>query len=198
MRMVTRFAAAMLALVVGAPAFASPWTGADPARRPTTSGRPDLDFAVTEICFPYIVTRVPLEEVVGRPGVSRKAGGVWRDGLKQFTLGTPQVFVTLSEISSAGRSCTIDVAEMDADTFRDTTATLLARLSLTLKPARQQLPPDRSYLSREVLCSAPSEINVMVGINVANKPWQDLSTLNLVWAQRDLFNPCNEPLEAKR
>lgn len=146
-------AACLVAAMVSA-AFAEPWTGPDPARRPKMLGAGDIDFAIAELCFPYVLRDAAVAAITDRPLVVRMPyPPPFAAGSDAFMVGRAGTVASFRDTPNA-RTCTVAINDGDPETLRGILAERLKQMPpLTL--AAQQLPPGQ-YARRESFCG-PAE-----------------------------------------
>lgn len=192
MRQVLGALFAVLALATVPSTAAEPWTGADPSRRPRMLGAGDIDFAVAELCFPFIVQNADVATITVRPLVVRmprppafaaESGG--------WMVGKASTVVAFIE-RDGGRTCTISIEDGDPDELRAALQVRLDQLA-PMTPAARQLPPN-TYARREVRCGPPSAPHYAVLIST--KSLQRRGPKIMVSLQRSAArNPgCDAPL----
>jgi hypothetical protein len=163
-------AAAILAasLSLSASALAEPWSGPDPARRPDRIGAGDIDFAVAEICFPFVLQNASIDAVTDRPFVLRMdRPPEFARGATAFIVGQADVIVALRD-ETGSRSCTVRIRDGNAQRYREILGRRLAQMPVPLTPAARQIDPNE-YAAREVLCGPPGPPHDGVLISVGGK-----------------------------
>lgn len=129
-RLAVFFAALLLAL---SPAYAQVWTGPDPERRPRMMGQGDIDFVLSELCFPYILQNTDAEELVRRHRLPQGFGSRgWSGGKPFYLVGQADVWVSF-DFSPLEFSCSIRIGSGDVAQYR---AAIEARLATWPAPLR--------------------------------------------------------------
>lgn len=134
-------------------AFAEPWAGPDPTRRPKMLGAGDIDFAVAELCFPYVLRNAEVAAITDRPLVVRMPfPPPFAVGSDAFMVGRAGTIVSFRD-TPEGRACTVAVNDGDPERLRETLGERLKQMPpLTL--AARQLPANQ-YARRESFCGPP-------------------------------------------
>jgi hypothetical protein len=144
--------AALVSVLVLTPAAAQAperWTGPDRSRTPKMM-QPDVDFAMTELCFPWILGDP--DPARGRTGVVARPGeDLPEDAGRSFFVGRGGVMVNLVSSDDA-RNCTVLVRDGDPAKLRAELGAAMARWPQAMTPGGYQYPPN-AYASRELLCS---------------------------------------------
>jgi hypothetical protein len=146
-------AACVMAAMVSA-ALAEPWTGPDPARRPKMLGAGDIDFAIAELCFPYVLQSAEVAAITDRPLVVRMPyPPPFAAGSDAFMVGRAGTVASFRN-TPQGRTCTVAINDGDPETLRAALGERLKQMpALTL--AARQLPAVQ-YARRETFCG-PAE-----------------------------------------
>lgn len=146
--------AALLVLCAGGAAFAQSWSGPDPERRPFALGHhvENLDFAVSEICFPYLIQNAE--------------DGAWLSGRRsmlQRWRNPPELFSGYSTYRSGiavtvgvreadgGRECVIEAREGDPEELRAALQARLDQMPAPMTMGGYQYPAN-TYARRDFLC----------------------------------------------
>lgn len=140
-------ALAALALAAFAPAGQP-----DPKRRPNVL-TPDIDFAMRELCFPWVKGEGTVEALTDRQGIvedkakrgARMPGRVW-------WVGSARLDVILGETPSGHRSCTVRATAGDPVKLRAALDGAMAGWRVPLTPSVHRFGAG-AYASREVLCA---------------------------------------------
>lgn len=138
------------ALALCASAAADTWTGPDLERRPDRIGQGDLDFALSEMCFPYLLQNADIAVIAERVGVIAAAPQEWAVGARAFYAGQADVVVALRE-TETGRECIVRVNDGNEERYSETLTQRLAQWPTPLTRAAEQIAPNQ-YVSRELLC----------------------------------------------
>lgn len=133
------------------PASAQTWTGPDPERQPRRFGQGDIDFALSELCFPFILQNADPAELVRQRRLPQGFGDRgWAGGQPFYLVGQADVWVSFN-FSPLELSCSISIAAGDVNQYR---AAIEARLAtspapFTLSPYRH---PPRNFAERLTYC----------------------------------------------
>lgn len=151
-------------------AVAEPWTGPDPARRPKMLGAGDIDFAVAELCFPYVLQNAEVAAITDRPLVVRMPyPPPFAVGSDAFMVGRTATIASFRD-TPTGRTCTVAVNDGDPERLRETLGERLKQMpALTL--AARQVPPNQ-YARRETFCGPPEPPHYGVLISTGGAPRQ--------------------------
>ena len=155
-----RAAGLALAVLAAMPASAqAAWIAADPKRAP---GENDIDFGLSEICFPFL-TGASLEEVAKRQKVKFKKdknGGM-------YTVDKT-VIVTVSTIDSGLRMCSAQVVIGDTQAHFQTVKARLMTYPSTLSVAKTQKASGGLYVCSPA--GAETTTAEVVGLQYGRKP----------------------------
>ena len=143
-----------LALAALALAAFAPPGQPDPKRRPNLM-TPDLDFAVKELCAPWLAGTAAAEALADRQGVVEDRKAPWAAGGRAWWVGSPALTVALGEAPGGARVCTLRVTRGDPVKLRGALDAALAGWRTTFTPAARGVPPG-AYAAREVLCAPPA------------------------------------------
>lgn len=156
--------------VLATAAFSEPWQGSQPSRRPEVRGLPDLDFAISELCFPYLVDQSPVASIVARPLVERVPNlSKSASHRGTFAVGRPDIVVEFWEHEArfdriASRDCSVTVKSGDREMLHALLESRLKQLA-RFSPAARQPPPSRSAKMQD-FCSPPDGPQFFVNIGV--------------------------------
>ena len=143
--------AALLAAALALAAFA-PAGQPDPKRRPGMITA-DVDFAMRELCFPWVKGEGTVEALADRQGiVEDRSGPAWAAGARAWWVGRPILTVAMGFAPGGARTCTLRVERGDAVKLRAALDGAMAGWRTTMVPAAGQIPA-RGYADREVLCA---------------------------------------------
>lgn len=157
------------ALMLGLnPAFAQTWTGPDPERRPSRFGQGDIDFVLSELCFPFILQNASAEDLVRQHRLPRGFGPRdWAGGQPFYLVGKADVWVSFN-FTPIERTCSVSIQSGDVARYRETIETRLATwpAPLALSTAPQPLG---AYRQRLLYCAAPGGENDAVLISLEGR-----------------------------
>jgi len=169
----TALALAALALAAFAPAGQP-----DPNRRPNFV-TPDIDFAMRELCFPWVKGEAGVEALVDRQGiVEDKSGPAWAAGAKAWWVGRPILTVVMGQAPSGAKTCTLRVKRGDAVKLRAALDAAMADWRVPFTPSARGFLPG-AYGSREVLCGpkAGPQDTLMISTGAPGTPVAMMVTL---------------------
>lgn len=152
MKSVFAFLAALLLGVT--PAFAQTWTGPDPERRVGRFGQGDVDFVLSELCYPFMVQNTPAAELVARHRLPRGFGSRdWAGGEPFYLVGQANVWASFRDTPEQ-KTCSLSIQGGDVARYRET---ILARIATYPTPLTPSLgaQPTGNYSERLLFCSAP-------------------------------------------
>lgn len=146
---------ASLALAISmlcGPAHAQAWSGADLDRRPRIFGQGDVDFALSELCYPFILQGADPVELVRQRRLPRGFGSRgWSGGQPFYLVGQADVWVSFDTTQPGMRSCSIRIGSGDVERYRTDIEARLTTWPTPLSLAGYQYPPN-TYASRTFLC----------------------------------------------
>ena len=137
--------------LAGAAAAADAWTGPDRKRTPALM-RVDVDFAMTELCFPWISG--DSDPAKDRTGVIQRRMVNPAVGSRMYFVGGANLVVTL-ERSGSARSCTLLARAGDPAVLRAELDGAMARWPQAMTPGGYQYPAN-AYARRELFCAPPA------------------------------------------
>lgn len=150
-----RLIATTLTLFALALAAFAPAGQPDAKRRPNLL-TPDVDFAMEELCFPWVRGDATVEALTGRQGVveDKAKRGMAMPG-RAWWVGSASLGVVLGETPKGGRSCTVRITGGDPGKLRAALDGAMAGWRVPLTASVHRFPAG-AYASRDVLC-APKE-----------------------------------------
>lgn len=177
------------------PASAQSWTGPDLSRRPFRFGHAaeNFEFALTEICFPYLLQNAEANQWVRR---QRRSGVAW------FPPGGPFVGLTTYLVGgSAGaiagvgdrigdRECTVKGDSLDAEEYLAVLHTRLATLPYTFTQSTADIPPGE-YATRQMFCSAADQEQFAVLISAGTRNGRRGQTVVTIVRMRERDARCD-------
>lgn len=142
--------AVLAATFLAAPAAAQTWTGPDPKRVPNLLNPADVDYALSEVCFPYLTGADPaaLEKRAGV--VKHRRHEAWKRGAQAYFVGSGSQ-TTVLEGGPDGRRCTVWARAGDPQKQKNAVLERLATWPTPLASAAFQYPPN-NYAERLFLC----------------------------------------------
>lgn len=152
-------------LLAISPASAQTWTGPDLERRPRIMGQGDIDFALSELCFPYILQGVNSDELVARYHLPRGFGSrAWAGGQPFYLVGQADVFVSFN-FSPLEFTCSVRIGSGNVEEYRTAIEARLATwptpLILSTRPQ-----PLGGFQEQLLYCSAPGGENQVVLVSL--------------------------------
>lgn len=161
----------LLALAALAATAFAPAGQPDPRRYPDMMGV-DLDFAVKELCAPWLAGGAEIAALTDRPGVVKaKTRPAWASGGEAFWVGNPDLMVALTTTPRGARTCTLRSTAGDPTKLRAALGKALAGWRVPLTPSVHIFPPG-SYARRDVLCGpkgGPQDA-VLISVGQPNSP----------------------------
>lgn len=143
-----------LTLAIAAVALAAfaPAGQPDPKRKPNLL-TPDIDFAMKELCFPWVKGQGTVEALTDRQGiVENRRGAGFSGGARAWWVGSARLDVLLGETPSGHRSCTVRATAGDPVKLRGALDAVMAGWRLPLTPSVHRFGAG-AYASRDVLCA---------------------------------------------
>lgn len=137
------------------------WTAPNADRKPRL-GTTEVDFAIEELCFPYLIANLPSDQIVSRPGVialNRQEGLYW--------VGNPRLVVKLSE-NGPVRTCEVNARRGDASQFETDFRQSISKMSMS--KAIGYSYGAGAYRARELWCGprTAAPIEVLVSFDAFN------------------------------
>jgi hypothetical protein len=156
-------------LVFAASASAQTWTGPNLERRPSLWGQGDIDFVLSELCFPFIFQNADSTELVRQRRLPTGFGDrSWAGGQPFYLVGQADVWVSFRTTPEI-RSCSVSISSGDVARYR---AAIEARLTTSPAPfTLQQVPaPLGNFTERLSYCGPPEAPHYMALISLQGRP----------------------------
>lgn len=172
------FIAALCVFVAASAASAQTWEGPNPARTPRAFGQGDVDFVLSELCFPFLLQGANGDALARERNLETAFGAQdWASGGRAYLVGQADVMVSFDEARD-GRACTLIIRSGNPDRYSAAIATRMATWPVTLTPPGRE-PSPGGFARRILLCSpqeGPHDI-AMISIGGVNGTPPVLMTL---------------------
>lgn len=168
----------LLALAALAATAFAPAGQPDPKRNPNLLSV-DLDFAVKELCAPWLAGTADIAALTDRPGVVKATSQpAWAAGGEAFWVGKPDLTVALAISPRGARTCTLRSTSGNPDKLRAALGKTLETWRVPLTPSVHKFPSG-AYARRDVLCSPKDGLQdtVLISIGAPNGPVPLMATL---------------------
>jgi len=135
MQWIKVMACAALVLASAEAAMAESWPGVDAARQP--AGSRDVDFALGEVCYPYLLDNASLEAVSARPGyrVQKPSNSLNVGSVLTISIGGRDLSVLVEQVAGY-RTCSVSINGGDNDVLHAAVLARLAEWPVGFVPAR--------------------------------------------------------------
>lgn len=148
------FIAAFCVFAAASAASAQTWEGPNPDRTPRAFGQGDVDFVLSELCFPFLLQGANGDALARERNLETAFGTQdWASGGRAYLVGQADVMVSFDEARD-GRACTFIVRSGNPDRYRAAIATRMATWPVALTPSAGE-PARGAFASRTLLCSPP-------------------------------------------
>jgi len=145
------FVTVLCLLAAASAAAAQTWEGPNHDRTPRAFGQGDVDFVLSELCFPFLLQGANGDALARERNLETAFGTQdWAGGDHAYLVGQANVMVSFDE-GPEGRACTLIVRSGNPDRYRAAIATRMATWPVTLTPAAREAPRG-SFASRALLC----------------------------------------------
>ncbi|GAM98382.1 hypothetical protein U91I_02015 [alpha proteobacterium U9-1i] len=149
--MLRAFIGAFCALAVAGVASAQQWAGSDPSRSPRAFGQGDVDFVLSELCFPFLLQGIDGVALARARGLETAFGTQdWASGGRAYLVGQADVMVSFDDADD-GRACTFIIRSGNPARYSDAISARLATWPSQWTPAPVQVAPG-NFSSRTILC----------------------------------------------
>jgi hypothetical protein len=168
----------LLALAALAATAFAPAGQPDPKRNPTMLSV-DLDFAVKELCAPWLAATADVAALTDRPGVVRAPSQpAWAAGGEAYMVGSADLMVSMATSPRGAKTCTLRSTRGDPDKLRAALGKTLETWRVPLTPSVHKFPPG-AYARRDVLCSPKEGLqdSVLISIGAPRGPVPLMVTL---------------------
>jgi hypothetical protein len=147
----SRRPAILLAAAALATAAFAPAGQPDPSRRPNFMTA-DVDFAMRELCFPWVKGEASVEALADRQGiVEDRSRPAWAAGATAWWVGRPIMTVAMGLAPGGVRTCTVRVERGDTVKLRAALDGAMAAWRVPVAAAAHNYSPG-AYDRRELLC----------------------------------------------
>lgn len=157
----------------------------DPDRRPNALGSfqalgaVDVDFAMRELCFPYVLGEGQPSELTVRSGVFRlEKPPAWAKGRPTWWVGRRDLQVSMASTRNGGRACSVIVLDGDPAPHRAALDQAMTHWRTPLHPAAPLAPG--GFASREAFCApatAPSDAQLIYTAKPKTRPMMMITLL---------------------
>ena len=172
------FIAAICVFAAAPAASAQTWEGPNPDRTPRAFGQGDVDFALAELCFPFLLQDANGDALARERNLETAFGTQdWAGGDRAYLVGQADVMVAFDEARD-GRACTLIIRSGNPDRYRAAITTRMATWPVPLTPAARE-PSRAGFATRTLLCGpeeGPHDI-VMISVGGVNGTPPVLMTL---------------------
>jgi hypothetical protein len=133
-------------------ATAQTWAGPDPERRPRMFGQGDLDFILSELCFPVVVQLADPAQIVRERRLPTAFGSRdWNGGQPIYLIGQGDVMVGFNTTTPGVTTCTARITGGNVEGYRSSLEQSIATFPVPLTVAAAQSAPN-TYAARVTYC----------------------------------------------